>query len=365
VSTTRWLPAVGGLLALGLAACTMPPSTAAPRAEPPPTGHTASAAASSVTPGPLAPLPARVRLHTGYTTASASMAGLWAAAEGGYFTQHGLDAEVTFVRAGAEVLAAIANGEVPLAVAGGLSLVGAALEGSDHVIVGGMNDRLAQALYAAPQIPDVPALRGQTIGVSRYGAITHLAALKILEHYGLRAGEDVNIVQTGGVPESLAAVQTGAVQAAMLTPPNTLHARKAGLRLLIDTGDLNIPDLGTAIGTTRRYVREQPAVVEHYLAAIIEGLHRFLTDREFGLQVIGKYTRTDDREALLDAYEYYAPFLVRDLEPSLAGLQSQLDELADTKPAARTARPEQFLDKAPLERVRATGLVERLYGTQR
>ncbi len=324
--------------------------------------RTENASASGGAPAALAPLPASVSLRTGYTTASASMAGLWAAAEGGYFTQHGLDVEVTFVRAGAEVLAAIANGELPLAVAGGLSLVGAALEGGDHVILGGMNDRLAQALYAAPQIPDVPALRGQTIGVSRYGAITHLAALKVLEHYGLRAGEDVNIVQTGGVPESLAAVQTGAVQAAMLTPPNTLHARKAGLRLLIDTGDLNIPDLGTAIGTTRRYVREQPAVVEHYLAAVIEGLHRFLTDREFGLQVIGKYTRTEDREALLDAYEYYAPFLVRDLEPSLAGLQSQLDELAESKPAARTAQPEQFIDKGPLERVRATGLVERLYG---
>lgn len=122
--------------------------------------------------------------------------------------------------------------------------------------------------------------------------------------------------------------------------PSTMHARKAGLRLLIDTGDLYIPDRGTAIGTTRRYVHEQPAVVEHYLAAVIGELHRFLTDREFGLRVIGKYTRTDDREALLDAYEYYAPLLVRGLEPSLAGLQSQLDELATTKPAARTARPE-------------------------
>jgi hypothetical protein len=47
--------------------------------------------------------------------------------------------------------------------------------------------------------------------------------------------------------------------------------------------------------------------------------------------------------------------------PTLEGIQEQIDELAAAKPQARTAQPQDFLDLAPLERVKATGLIERLY----
>jgi ABC-type nitrate/sulfonate/bicarbonate transport system substrate-binding protein len=306
-------------------------------------------------------VPPLVPLRTAYTTTTPSMASLWAAKDGGYFERHGIDADVTFVRAGPEVLGAVASGELPLALGGGFEFIAAGLEGSDHVMLGGTQGTLTVSLYAAPAVRSVADLRGQAIGVSRFGAITHFGALKILERNGLRAGDDVAVIQTGGVPESLAAMQSGAAQAAILTPPNTLHARQLGFTQLVDTAPLNIPNQGSVIASTRGFVRDQPALAERYLAALIEGLHRYLTDREFGIATIGRYTRTDDRDILAESYDYYEGTMERDLTPSLPGLQAQLDELASSKPQARSARPEQFLELGPLERVKASGLVERLY----
>ena len=79
------------------------------------------------------------------------------------------------------------------------------------------------------------------------------------------------------------------------------------------------------------------------------------------MTVIGRYTKTDDREVLADAYDYYRDGYQRDLMPTIEGLQEQMAELAEAKPQVRTAKPQDFLDLVPLERVKATGLVERLY----
>ncbi|HZS02263.1 MAG TPA: ABC transporter substrate-binding protein [Chloroflexota bacterium] len=346
------------LVLLTMLACAAPAAAPSPSAAP--TAPAAAAPAAAPTQAATSP-PAMEPLRTGYTTTSASLAGVWMAKEGGYFAQNGIDADLGFVRAGAEVLAAVSSREMPIAIGGGVEFIGAALEGSDHVMLGGMATKLAVSLYVTPEITSVAGLKDKAIGVSRFGAITHFGAQKILARNNLREGADVAVIQTGGVPESLAAMQSGAVQGAILTPPITLKARQLGFQQLVDTKTLDIPSQGSVIGSTRSYVREHPDLVDRYLKSLIEGIHRLITDREFGMTVIGRYTQTDDREVLADAYDYYRDGYQRDLMPTLEGLQEQIDELADAKPQARNAKPQDFLDLAPLERVKATGLVDRLY----
>jgi NitT/TauT family transport system substrate-binding protein len=345
---------LGVLVLLAMLGCGAPAPSAAPAAP------SAPAPPGAQAPSPT-PAPAPVALRTGYTTTSASLAGVWMAKDGGYFAQNGIDADLGFVRAGAEVLAAVSSREMPIAIGGGVEFIAAALEGSDHVMLGGMSTKLAVSLYVTPEISSIAALKDKAIGVSRFGAITHFGAQKILARNNLREGANVAVIQTGGVPESLAAMQSGAVQGAILTPPITLKARQLGFQQLVDTKALDIPSQGSVIGSTRGYVREQPEVVDRYLMALVEGIHRLVTDREFGMTVIGRYTQTDDRDVLADAYDYYRDGYQRDLMPTLEGMQEQIDELAESKPQARTAKPQDFLDLAPLERVKATGLIERLY----
>src|SRR4051812_36592410 len=113
-----------------LAALLLAAACAGPSASP---GAPAPAAGAPAAPPTVPPL---VSLRTAYTTTTPSMASLWAAKDGGYFERYGIDADVTFVRAGSEVLGAVASGEIPLALGGGFEFIAAGLEGSDHVMLG-------------------------------------------------------------------------------------------------------------------------------------------------------------------------------------------------------------------------------------
>jgi ABC-type nitrate/sulfonate/bicarbonate transport system substrate-binding protein len=56
-------------------------------------------------------------------------------------------------------------------------------------------------MYAQPSIKDVAQLKGQKVGVSRFGSISHIAALNIFQKAGVTGAA---IIQTGGTPESQA-----------------------------------------------------------------------------------------------------------------------------------------------------------------
>src|SRR5262245_31355156 len=101
-----------------LAALLLAAACAAPVASP---GAPAPAAPAVPAAAPTAP--PLVSLRTAYTTTTPSMASLWAAKDGGYFERYGIDADVTFVRAGSEVLGAVASGEIPLALGGGFEFM--------------------------------------------------------------------------------------------------------------------------------------------------------------------------------------------------------------------------------------------------
>jgi ABC-type nitrate/sulfonate/bicarbonate transport system substrate-binding protein len=169
------------------------------------------------------------------------------------------------------------------------------------------------------------------------------------------------MLQTGGNPESVAALQTGTVQAIVVSPPLGLEARRLGLNLVIDITSLRLPSPGSTVTTTRPYLRDEPAVVEKVVRAVIAGVHRYETDPEAALAAIAHYTDVQDRDILADTYAYFKGRFQRDLYPSLEAIAAELESrIADT-PAAASARPEEFVDLAPVERLRASGYADSLY----
>ena len=153
--------AVALFAASALISCAAPSAAPAPAAAPSSGGPAAAPAAQN---SASTAVPAPVALRTAYTTTSASLAGVWMAKEGGYFAQNGIDADLGFVRPGAEVLAAVSSRDLPIAIGGGLEFIAAALEGSDHVMLGGMSTTLAVSLYVTPDITSVAGLRTRPSG---------------------------------------------------------------------------------------------------------------------------------------------------------------------------------------------------------
>jgi NitT/TauT family transport system substrate-binding protein len=332
-------------LVLALGACTPPGPP--PQATAPP-----AAAAKSAE---------KVALNSAYTTTSATMAALWTTKQGGFFDQEGLDVKLSRIQAGPPLMGAIQSGEVPLAFAGAQQIIEADLQGGDYVIVAGFIDTLGQSIYVPASIERPEQLKGGAIGVSNFGAITHVAGQVGVEYLGLKG--QVTFIATGGPPETLASILGGKVQGGVMSPPDTLKARAAGLHELLDVARTGVKSQTAAVVTTRKYLREHPDQVEHYIRAAIQGSHAFQTDKALGQKAIETFTDTHDPDQLEETYAYFKDQFSKTGFPSMEGIQQNLDVAADTVPQAKTATPAQFVDTTIVEKIKASGFLRQLWGT--
>ena len=289
------------------------------------------------------------------------MAPLWTAKVGGFFDEQGLDVTLTRIQAGPPVMGAIQSGEVPLAFAGAQQIIEADLKGGDFVIVAGFLDILGQSIYVPASIERPEQLKGGAIGVSNYGAITHVAGQVGVKYLGLDG--QVTFLATGGPPETLAAISTGKVQGGVVSPPDTLKARAMGLHELLDVATTGVKVQTSAVTTTHKWLSEHPDVVERYVRAVLAGAHAFKTDKALGEKAIETFTDTHDVAQLDETYDYVKDQFSKTGMPSLDGIQQSLYIAADSIPEARSASPGQFIDTSLLDKIKASGYLRDLWGT--
>ncbi len=338
--------AAGGLLA----ACgggTVTPST------PPTTSAPAQASATA------APAPIKVRI--GWVSVSAANSAIWSAEDGGYLKKYGLDADVLNLADSTQAVAAMLAGEIPLNCGlSGTAIVSSVLGGSDLVILAATIATFPSSLYGKASIKDVAALRGAKIGVTRIGTASDTAA-----RYGLRSGgvdpKDVTFISTGGLRETIAALQAGQIDAGALSPPETLIARNLGFKEIVDVGKLGIEYVYNGVATSRAYAQRNAAAIEAAIKAVLEGEHRFRTDAAFGKKVIADRTKLTDNAQVEETYTLFAKTYLK--EPPFvteAAIQSVLDDIGTTNPKAKGADPKSFIDTSWLKRLDDSGFIKGL-----
>ena len=299
-------------------------------------------------------------IKLGYAALTAGQVAPWMAKEAGYFSKYGIEAELIYIPAVAATQALIA-GEIQLAQVTGVSTSGAILAGADVRIIASVQDRLAGSIYARPEIKTPEDLKGKKLGISRFGAVSETAAAMFLARFGLKRGTDVAIIQLGGLPEIVTAMERGAVEAGFANPPQTSRARRLGMRELFDLNALGVELQQTCLTVTTKNLRERRPVVKSFLQAYAEGLHRFMTDRDYSIQVLKKYLRVDEKELLDDAYSFYSQRLQKIPWPTLKGIKFILDEMAEKQPRARNVAPESFVDISLLQELDQSGFFKQLW----
>jgi NitT/TauT family transport system substrate-binding protein len=347
-----------GIVALALACGPSPasgdrgpaaaPATAAPVANDGPAAGPAS---------PPAPLQ---KVRGSYSGIQVVQSPAWLALEGGYFREQGLDVDLTLITSGATLLAALRNGEVELAGTGGSTLLLGYVEGLETMLIGAPVRLLDFSLFVRPEIRTTDDLRGKTLGVNRLKSTTDVGTRLALQRLGLQPDVDVFTRGTGGQTESLAAMETGAVDGATFGMPILVEARRRGYTELVKINDqgIRIPFINGAIGTTKRVIDQQPDMIDRAMRALAQGITRFKRDREFGVQVLGKYSQLESRDLLEASVDYYQPLLEPDLYPDREAMQVVID--AEENPAARTMRPEDVTDYRFAERLRQSGFLDEL-----
>ncbi|HEY3168691.1 MAG TPA: ABC transporter substrate-binding protein [Candidatus Binatia bacterium] len=304
------------------------------------------------------------KLRVAYAAITAAFSIPWIAKEAGIFQRHGLDVELVYIAAGSRAVQTLVGGSIDIAAIGGPAGVDAKLAGADTVYVAIPVNRVLVFTVVAPQIQRIEEMRGKSIGVTRVGTVTDFFTRIYLRQNGLVPDRDVMIRQMGGLPEIVAGLKAGQIEGGTFGFPAVLHARAAGFRVLVDYNTAGYRYPLSSVIVTQKLLRTQESAVRRFLEAVIEGVHRFKTDPNFTMNVIGKYTQTTDRSMLEETQRVYASAFERVPYPDIEVMKLGLTQVAETNPRVRSVDPKEFVDGRLLREIEASGFVKRLYGEQ-
>lgn len=354
-------------LIVALAGCAQPAGPQPQRAAPATTGNAAaggppaSAAPHNATTQSLAAPPTKIRLA--YSQIWGANVVPWLAYEAGVFAKHGLDVEMSYV-ASSQTVPATLSGEVDIAIGGGYAVINSRLAGSDLVMFYNAMNWYPYLLMTSPEISTPEELRGKTLGVSRFGSASDVATRVALKQLRLVPDRDVTLIQVGSLQERIAAMKSGAIAGGVAAPPDTVILRRQGFKTLYDLRNSPDKELPNSVFATERWLRANEDAAQRFVNALLEATHLAKTDRELTEKVLADYLKLDDPEAIADAYEAFVVRMERAPDLGMEAARAYLQEQAASDPraaAAANADPAQFFDTRFMDRVRASGLIERLY----
>ena len=302
------------------------------------------------------------KIAIAYSGISPSQAPAWVAYEQGLFKKYGLDVQLIFIEAGSRTVQTLVSGDVAAAQVAGTSVMQSNLQGSGVVMIAGFLNTMDYKFIVARDITRPDQLKGKTVAVSRVGSSSDFATRYALEKYGLIPDKDVAILQIGSQPARFSAMETGKIHGVMIAIPLTAKAKKMGLNTLADLQMLGLEYQHTGLAVTRNLIKTQPDLVRNILRGFVEGIQYMKTHRKESMTILAKYLKTDDTDALEEAYESIVLALIPEKPyPTLKGIDIILRELGVKDPNARSARPEQFVDLTFIKELDSSGFIDRLY----
>jgi NitT/TauT family transport system substrate-binding protein len=205
----------------------------------------------------------------------ATSANLWPlhiAIENGYFDAANIKIDLVFAQSNASVIQQLAAGSYNVAPSAGLvDPIRAIDKGAPVALVRIVIQAPPYTLLAKPEIKTIEDLKGKTIIVGGAKDITRIFAERMLAPHGLKPG-DYDFVFAGATSARFAALQSGAVDAALLTMPFNFLAVRAGDTNLGATFDV-LPDMPFAgIAVNRPWAEAHIDVLKRFLDAYTKGV---------------------------------------------------------------------------------------------
>src|SRR4051794_11773924 len=160
----------------------------------------------------------------------------------GFFEAEGIKPDFVYTPGNAPLVQQLAAGSLDVALSSGLvDPIRAIDKGAPVAIVALEMQSPPYALLAKPSITRMADLKGKIISLGGPKDITRIFVERMLTPNGVKPGE-FDMVFAGATAARFSALQSGAVDAALLLPPFNFYAESAGLRSLGLTVDY-APDL--------------------------------------------------------------------------------------------------------------------------
>jgi NitT/TauT family transport system substrate-binding protein len=286
------------------------------------------------------------------------------AQELGFYKKYGVDSELLYIPSTTTSLTSLLAGDVHVANVSGGAVASAVLAGAQIALVSCYLNSLPYELVVNESIKSAEELKGKSVGISRLGSASDVAARALLRGLNLEPDKQVPILQVGGSSERAAAFRTGRI-AGFPSPPGIVHLTKGmPFRILISTADFKqrfeFPYICAA--TTRDYLQKNRDIVRRVIMAHIEAVHFVKTRKDESKKIMSKYARTTNEDYLESAYT--ASSKLYDTVPLVTrpGVEIQIREAIATarKPGAQL-RFDDMVDESIVRELDKSGFIDKIY----
>ena len=266
---------------------------------------------------------AKVRIsNAGFTITALP---LLAAKDWGVFSANGVDVEL-IVMSPTLAAAAVAQGDIDYVAGVGPASVAATLTGLPSRAIWFSSDRISYWLQSAPQYKSVQELKGKKIAISGgVGGTNHVALSIALEKSGVNPKEYVMVGIPGQQLQVLYSVESGFVEAALLSPPHTFSATRKGFNKLLDVGAM-VEMPGGGLTTLVKTIQSRPAEVKRVIHALQVAKDEVRKSKPKTVELIMRLLKMD-KDTAAETYDAFQTTLNPTGIPNRAGMDNLVRSL--------------------------------------
>ena len=215
------------------------------------------------------------------------------------------------------------------------------------------------SVVARKEMRNPSDLIGKKIGILNFGGSNDLAVSMAFKEWNIPRNA-ATILVSGGAPERLAALMTGAIDATVLSPPETVAASRAGLKILANLSDLNASFPQTLIMARRPFLATRRDIVKRFLRAYSEGIYEFKTNKEKAIKVYANRLKQKDLNILEETYSFYGPKFSFPPRVDRGGINNALELVRQGVEVKGEINLGQFLDESVIDELEREGFFKKL-----
>jgi NitT/TauT family transport system substrate-binding protein len=269
--------------------------------------------------------------------------------EKGYYNHEGLDVELILMRAPVANLSLI-GGDVNFSTVPAAAL-NAALRGAPLRVIYSTFYRPMHWLYANPQIRNIQELKNKRIGVDGRGGAMEMLVREILGKNGIQNEKNTLLLALGVQSNRFTALQSGVVDATILTFPLNFTAQAAGFHQLASF--LEQDDMVQLAGTlVLREPVSEPSLAERFLRGTMKGLLFARAFRAETAAILGQRLKIKN-DVALRIYDLAKPGMSTDGTVPENLQKKVLDQTVELVGVKQAPPVQRFFDFSMIKKVRA------------
>jgi NitT/TauT family transport system substrate-binding protein len=302
---------------------------------------------------------AQDQIVVGYDGHAGFQGPIWATKDLGLLDKYGVPGELVLIPGSARGMAALISGSVPFSQGSGTAPLAAYLRGGDVVVVAAALNKFPFSVVARKELRNPSDLIAKKIGIVNFGGSNDLAITLAFKEWNIPRNA-ATILVSGGAPERLAALMTGAIDATVLSPPETVAASRAGLRILANLGDLHASFPQTLIMVRRSFLLNKRETVKRFLRAYSEAIFEFKNNKEKAIKVYAHRLKQKDQTILEETLAFYGPKFSLPPRVDRDGVSNALELVRQGTEIKGEINLSQFADESVIDELEKEGFYKRL-----